>query len=129
MADLSTSNTAGKHDNLRAVDKNTRSDDNAKPDDKKQLNVRISTELYNKLDSENEPKGVIVTKALEQYLDKDSEDVVSSEYVSALLKQLEIKDSQIFSLNRQLETKDEQIMNGQYDKNAYHSSSNTYQSS
>lgn len=110
MTDLSTSNTVGKQDRLQAVDRNAKSEDSTKADDKKQLNVRISTDLYNKLDSENEPKGVIVTKALEQYLNKNSEDVVSSEYVSALLKQLEIKDSQISSLNRQLETKDEQIM-------------------
>ena len=88
----------------------SRSDDSSKSDDKKQLNVRISTELYKKLDSINEPKGVIVTKALEQYLDEKDESVVSQEYVSALLKQLEIKDVQIAALHHQLETKDEQIM-------------------
>jgi len=84
--------------------------DSSKSDDKKQLNVRISTELYQKLDSINESKGVIVTKALEQYLDRENDSVVSQEYVSALLRQLEIKDAQIAALHHQLETKDEQIM-------------------
>lgn len=107
MTDIPDSTTNGKRDD---ADKNSKSDDSSKSDDKKQLNVRISTDLYNKLDSINEPKGVVVTKALEKYLEEDSDDAVSQEYVAALLKQLEIKDIQISALNRQLETKDEQIM-------------------
>ena len=88
-----------------------KSDDSIKSDDKKQLNVRISTDLYKKLDSINEPKGVIVTKALEKYLEDDEDrSAVSQEYVSALLNQLDIKDAQIAALNHQLETKDDQIM-------------------
>lgn len=109
MTDTPNSNDNGKPDELNAAEKNGKSDDSTKSDDKKQLNVRISTDLYNKLDSINEPKGVVVTKALEKYLEEDGNDVVSQEYVSALLKQMEIKDNQISALNRQLETKDEQI--------------------
>jgi chromosome segregation ATPase len=91
-------------------DEMNRSDD-SRSDDKKQLNVRISTELYKKLDSINESKGVVVTKALELYLSKDENNsAVSQEYVAALIKQLETKDLQIASMSRQLETKDSQIM-------------------
>ncbi|MDV0444962.1 hypothetical protein MmiAt1_05120 [Methanimicrococcus sp. At1] len=109
MIDISDSNGNGKRDELSAAEKNAKSDDGTKSDDKKQLNVRISTELYNKLDASGESKGAAVTKALEKYLSDDTDDAVSQEYVSALLKQLEIKDAQISALNRQLETKDEQI--------------------
>ena len=85
--------------------------DDSRSDDKKQLNVRISTELYKKLDSINESKGVVVTKALEMYLAKDENNsAVSQEYVAALIKQLETKDSQIAAMSRQLEAKDSQIM-------------------
>lgn len=93
-----------------SAEETSKADDSSKSDDKKQLNVRISTELYKKLDSCNEPKGIAVAKALEQYLNKEDQSVVSQEYVSALLKQMEIKDAQIAALNHQLETKDEQIM-------------------
>jgi len=109
MIDSTDSNNSPRLNDFRSDD-SSRSDDNSKSDDKKQLNVRISTDLYKKLDAVNEPKGVIVTKALEKYLDDDTNSAVSQEYVSALLKQLEIKDSQIAALNHQLETKDEQIM-------------------
>ncbi|MCL2862546.1 MAG: hypothetical protein FWE54_00360 [Methanimicrococcus sp.] len=102
-------NDHSKLEETSSKDDSSRSDDGSKSDDKKQLNVRISTELYKKLDSINEPKGVVVTKALEQYLDEENESVVSQEYVSALLKQLEVKDAQIAALHHQLETKDEQI--------------------
>ena len=110
MIDTPDLNESGKRDELNAAGKNAKSDDGSKSDDKKQLNVRISTELYNKLDEIPESKGAIVTKALEKYLSEDSNDSVSQEYVSALLKQLETKDTQISALTRQLETKDEQIM-------------------
>lgn len=110
MTDTSDSNDNGKRDGLNAADKNSKSDDSTKSDDKKQLNVRISTELYNKLDDAPESKAVIVTKALEKYLDEDDSDVVSQEYVTALLKQLDIKDGQIAALNHQLQTKDDQIL-------------------
>jgi HD-GYP domain-containing protein (c-di-GMP phosphodiesterase class II) len=110
MVDISDSNGSGKRDELNAAGKNAKSDDSMKSDDcKKQLNVRISTELYNKLDEIPESKGAVVTKALEKYLSEDRSDVVSQEYVSALLRQLDIKDNQIHALSRQLETKDEQI--------------------
>ncbi|MDR2944875.1 MAG: hypothetical protein LBU81_07350 [Methanosarcinales archaeon] len=109
MTDTPNSNDTGKLDELTAAEKNGKSDDSTKSDGKKQLNVRIPTDLYNKLDSTNESKGAAVIKALEMYLDNDGNDAVSQEYVSALLKQLEIKDSQISALTRQLETKDEQI--------------------
>jgi hypothetical protein len=102
-------NDNGKQDESNAAGKSAKSDDAAKSDGKKQLNVRISPELYNKLDVIQEPKGVIVTKALEKYLSEEDNDAVSQEYVSALLGQLDIKDSQIAALNRQLEAKDEQI--------------------
>ncbi|WNY23348.1 hypothetical protein MmiHf6_06550 [Methanimicrococcus hongohii] len=108
MTDISDSNESGKREDLSAAGKNAKSDD-SKSDDKRQLNVRISAELYAKLDNHPEQKGTVVTKALEKYLSEDDSDVVSQEYVSALLKQLEIKDNQILALNRQLETKDEQI--------------------
>ena len=109
MIDSTDSNNTPQFNDLKYDD--AKSDDNSKSDDKKQLNVRISTDLYKKLDSVNEPKGVVVTKALEKYLDEsDGNSAVSQEYVSALLKQLEIKDTQIAALNHQLETKDEQIM-------------------
>ncbi|WP_338100004.1 hypothetical protein [Methanolapillus africanus] len=85
-------------------------DDGKAGDDKKQLNVRISTELYKKLELANEPKGIIVTKALEKYLEPDTASAVSQEYVDALIKQLTVKDEQIAALSRQMETKDEQIM-------------------
>ena len=85
--------------------------DDGKSDDKKQLNVRISTDLYKKLDAVGESKGAVVTKALEMYLNKeDDSSAVSQEYVAALIKQLETKDLQISALSRQLETKDSQIM-------------------
>jgi hypothetical protein len=110
MIDSTDSNNPSQLNDSRSDDF-SKSDDNSKSDDKKQLNVRISTDLYKKLDAVNEPKGVIVTKALEKYLEDDnSNSAVSQEYVSALLKQLEIKDIQIAALNHQLETKDEQIM-------------------
>lgn len=110
MTGTSDSNDNGKLDGLNTADKNLKSDDSTKSDDKKQLNVRISTELITKLDKYPESKAVIVTKALEKYFSEDSSDVVSQEYVAALLKQLEIKDGQIAALNHQLETKDEQIL-------------------
>ncbi|WNY28175.1 hypothetical protein MmiEs2_03570 [Methanimicrococcus stummii] len=109
MTDISDSNGNGKRDELNAAEKNSKSDDSTKSDDKKQLNVRISAELYHKLDTSGESKGTAVAKALEMYLSKNDDSAVSQEYVSALLKQLEIKDDQISALNRQLETKDEQI--------------------
>ncbi|MDL2261059.1 hypothetical protein LJC08_02315 [Methanimicrococcus sp. OttesenSCG-928-J09] len=110
MTDTSDSNDNGKRDDLNAAEKNSKSDDSTKSDGKKQLNVRISTELHNKLDNIPESKAVIVTKALEKYLDEDDGDVVSQEYVTALLKQLDIKDAQIAALNHQLQTKDDQIL-------------------
>ncbi|WP_338097311.1 hypothetical protein [Methanolapillus ohkumae] len=85
-------------------------DDGRSGDDKKQLNVRISTELYKKLDAVNEPKGIVVTKALEKYLEPEVSSAVSQEYLDALLKQLSVKDEQIAALSKQLGTKDEQIM-------------------
>jgi len=104
MTEPSDSNDSSKPDEMN------RSDD-SRSDDKKQLNVRISTELYKKLDSINESKGVVVTKALEMYLSKDENNsAVSQEYVAALIKQMETKDAQIASLSHQLETKDSQIM-------------------
>lgn len=110
MTDLSDSTANGKRDEGFIAEKNNKSDESTKSDDKKQLNVRISTDLYNKLDSINEPKGVVVTKALEKYLEEDDKTAVSQEYVSALLKQLDIKDEQIAALNHQLQTKDDQIL-------------------
>ena len=106
MTDNSDSNLLGKNDD--STEKYSK-DDGGK-DGKRQLNVRISTELYLKLDSFPESKANIVTKALEDYFDKSSDNSVSQEYVSALLNQLEIKDSQIAALNHQLQTKDEQIL-------------------
>ncbi|MCL2141287.1 MAG: hypothetical protein FWH46_00165 [Methanimicrococcus sp.] len=104
MTEPSDSNDKNKSDEMNRPD-------DIKSDDKKQLNVRISPELYKKLDSVNESKGVVVTKALEMYFSKDeSNSVVSQEYVAALIKQLEAKDEQIVSLSRQLDTKDNQIM-------------------
>ena len=108
-------NSTDSNDSSKIEETFTKADDvpksdSSKSDDKKQLNVRISTDLYQKLDSINESKGVIVTKALEQYLDGEDKSVVSQEYVSALFRQLEIKDAQIAALHHQLETKDEQIM-------------------
>jgi len=106
MTDNSDSNLLGKNDD--SAEKYSK-DDGGK-DGKRQLNVRISTELYLKLDSFPESKANIVTKALEDYFDKSSDNSVSQEYVSALLNQLDIKDSQIAALNHQLQTKDEQIL-------------------
>lgn len=93
--------------------------ENVETDDKrtetKQLNVRISLELHEKLDAVNEPKGMVVARALEEYFakaekEKESEATgLSQEYVNALLKQLETKDKQIQALTNQLNTKDEQI--------------------
>ena len=106
MTDNSDSNLLGKNDDS---EKNSKSDDNGK-DDKRQLNVRISSDLYYRLDSVPESKAAIVTKALEDFFDKSNDNSVSQEYVSALLKQLDIKDTQIAALDRQLQTKDEQIL-------------------
>ncbi|WNY26236.1 hypothetical protein [Methanolapillus millepedarum] len=108
--DSSDSRSADDKNDRKALHMRMPTDDGKAGDDKKQLNVRISTELYKKLDSINEPKGVIVTKALEKYLEPDAASAVSQEYVDALLKQLTVKDNQIAALTKQLETKDEQIM-------------------
>lgn len=92
------------------VEKNDTDD---KKNETKQLNVRISLELHEKLDAVNEPKGMVVTKALEYYFSesekKDDAAGLSPEYVNALLKQLETKDKQIEELTNQLTTKDTQI--------------------
>ena len=109
MTDDSDSNTIRKLDDSSA-DKNSKFDDSSKLDGKKQLNVRIPVDLYHQLDKHPESKANIVIKAIEDYFNKDNDNSVSQEYVSALLKQLDIKDTQIAALNHQLQTKDDQIL-------------------